>query len=77
MVLQGRQSFAVDMPRQSSEWGAQNAQKVLNHTLLKCSIRIKLNDLMLKTKNLKIPAQVEPELELVWSSLVFADESID
>lgn len=32
---------------------------------------------MLKTKNLKIPVQVEPELELVWSSLVFADESID
>lgn len=31
MVLQGRQSFEVDMPGQSSEWGAQNAQKAFNH----------------------------------------------
>lgn len=55
MVLQGRQ-FKVYMPKQSSEWGAQSSQKALNHALLKYFIRIKLKDLMLKTKKSENPS---------------------
>lgn len=68
MGLQGRQSFEVDLPRQSAKWGAQNAQKALNHTLLKHFIRIKLKDFMFKAKNPKSPEKVEQELELVHGS---------
>lgn len=39
MGLQGRQSFEMDLPRQS-KWGAQNTQKALNHALLKCFVEL-------------------------------------
>lgn len=40
MGLQGRQSFEMDLPRQSAKWGAQKTQKALNHALLKCFVEL-------------------------------------